>query len=441
MGTKTYPSFPCLIDKPTSILVDSEKPIVISDAFVLEEKQPKSKIKAASAAVSRTYPNFKEELDFLKCDIAHYSNTITDLMQLWLSVHNNVRNYPLKYIPPGYEAEWRKALQEKKAFPEKHFLNVLAINKSIAIIAIKIKESDDFRVAFSFLDGQVPAFYRATPLEFPYIAAACLIGNTSSGFIATAQRIYHFEIAEKTKFRIVSEFDNPTYPKRPCPDAQTQLMYDYPVLLMQCNATFLVVARYNSRPVFIDIDDHSVYNPVTAEVTSFCLTNDEFSCGSSHGVVRTFNFQQKKSGALKLRNIKKLSMSLSKTWNCFGQTVDVQSQDVVLQRVVGRFYIYVLKRAIITIDRMSKITTVNNDIEPVVDAFVFGDLLVTMTASHTLYFTQVGQSVPLKKLSPISEEVVGSPGRTLLYANLYEIWMLCSSGTLIKIELPVSGSR
>jgi hypothetical protein len=435
---KVYPGFPCLIDQPSAIVVDGEETLTLGDKFVLKELKPNpAKNANLAASVSRLYPNATQEMQLLKCDTAEYRKKIMDLMLAWTSKNNVVRKHEVKYIPPGYEKEWKEAMIKKKPFPENKYVNALAINKSFSLIAIKINEKDDFTIAFSLLNGQMPGFYRSTELKLKFVAGACFIENLGAGFIATATQIYHFEITENSEFKILATFANPTYPKKVALSSAESLEHDYPILLMQSTTQFLVVARYNSCPMFIGARSHVLFNSVPIEITSMFLAEHEFSCGTSSGDVRTFLIRSKANGQPGLRINKKKSFPLCKTWNCFNQLIDIAPQEVVLQQVVGNFYIYVLKRAIITIDRTSKTIAINNEIEPIFSATVIGDLLITMATSHTLFFTQVGQSLPVKKTKLSDEEVVGAPGRTLLYADLFGIWVLCSSGTLIKVELPI----
>lgn len=433
---KVYPSFPCIIDEPSTVMVNADEELVLSERFVLSEKVPSTQKQSLDTAISRLYPNAENEMKFLCCTAPEYREKIRNLMLLWTSKNNMIHRYEVKYIPPGYEQEWKEATARKKPFPEKKYLNVLAINKSLALIAIKIKESDEFHIAFSLINGKIPGFYRSTPLQFPFVAGACLIEDTNAGFIATATEIVHFEVTENSDFKIIARFDNPTYPKKKPTNSAEELEHKYPILLMQATMQYLVVARFGSCPMFIGARSHLFLYTVPIEITSLNLRENEFSCGDSNGLVRTYALHYKKSGRPILKLKKKLSHPLCKVWNCFNQIIEIPPQKVLLQEAVGNYYVYVLEHAMIAFDRKSKTIAVNNNIEPIFSAVVIGDLLITLTNSHTLFFTQVGQSVPLKRTKLTNEEIVGSPGRRLLYANLFGIWILCSSGTLIKVELP-----
>ena len=436
-----YPSFGNLIDKPTSIMYRPEDGIVVGMGQLILDNEATLVLSESAdtdfvAGLDRLYPLWrreKEQLQIATCK--EYAAHIPTVTRSWANQHLASQFHRLKYIPPGYEAQWKENLQ-KKAPPQKHWINPLCINGKYSMIAIKVKEQDKFRIAFSKIDGTVKGFYRASSLELVYVANACFIGNTNKGFIATAQMLFHFEIKPDLTLAVLWGIDNPTYPKFVSENVTEHLDAMYPEILLFATETMLLVAKFGQSCYAINLAEKEKVSEIKTEATSLYATAEEITCGSAHGQVQTYGYAVKPSGVIKTKLKAKRTRSLCKDWKLHdGTVVSVVTQPVLAHMSFKSHTAVALEKAYILSDWSSSAHAVVNNVEQIVSLALIGDLVVSLSSSYNLFYTQLVQSVPVKR-DPLYKDSPAPPrGRQLLYADPTMVCVLAVNGDIVQTVL------
>lgn len=439
---QVYPSFDNLIDKPTSIMYRPEEGIVVgmgqlvvdNEVCVISERTASEDY---TRALDQLYPFWRQEIDLLKSPNPRtYSEQIVGITRGWANTHIASQFFKVKYIPPGYEDQWKES-QQKKIPPQKHYVNPLCINGKFALIGIKVKETDKFRVAFCKIDGTVKGFYRSSSLELEYIANACFIGNTNAGFVATAKCVFHFKIDADLTLRVLWSIDNPTYPLFKSENMSEALAIMYPELVMYANENLLLVARYGEPFYIVNLKHVDKITKVDTQTTSLSAYLTEISCGTADGQLQNYVYTLKPGGAIKARLRAKKTRTMSKEWKLHtGAVVPVQKQAVQAHFYFKHHTVAALENAYILSNWNSSFHALVHNVESIVCLALIGDLVVALSSSYNLFFTQLVQSVPVKR-DPLYKDTPPAPrGRQLLYADPNMICVLAPNGEIVQTLLP-----
>jgi len=436
-----YPSFDNLIDKPTSIMYRPEDGIVVGMGQLILDNQAVVVLRDTReedfvAGLDILYPMWRREKAVLGSPTSkEYSTQIVDITRSWANTHLASQFHKLKYIPPGYESQWKEA-QLKKAPPQQYFVNPLCINGKYALVGIKVNESDKLRVAFSKIDGTVKGFYRASTLELKYIANACFIGNTGKGFVATARAVFCFEINPDLSFTVHWSIDNPTYPTGSLENIDQQLDAAYPEIVMTASETLLVIAKYGQPFYVINLADTERITEIPMQTTSVYIADHEIACGTANGQVHCYTYTLTAKGIVKMKLRPKRTRSLCKDWKLHdGTEVPVPVQGIQALMVFKAQTVAALENAFILSDWNSSVHAVVNNVERIVCLALIGDLVVSLSSSYNLFFTQLVQSVPVKR-DPLFKTSPAAPrGRQLLYADPNMVCVLALDGTIVQTLL------
>jgi hypothetical protein len=431
MGTRVYPSLANWIGNPSSIQLGPNKTTVVKQGEVLINNQKiivdNDEIGLAKG-FDRLYPLWRTEKEFLQCSkLEEYSARIQTLLQIWASNRLNHTFTAPKYIPPGKQAAWRASLKDKES-PLKLLAHPLAINSYFALIAVKVDEKDDFRIAFCKLDGTLKGFYRSTSLELPFISNACLIGN--KGFVVDAKTIYHFAIND-LKFEILWQKPNPTYPKAEPSNAGDALLITYAEMLLTANNQLLLIGKPGAEPFVLDPKTGDVKQRVPTLATSLYLTESEITCGTADGRIAKCTYKIK-GDQIKLYPKVNQTIELAKQWE---PKLNVPPQSVNTHACIGNFTVASLENAFIMSDSAADNHSVVNEVERIVSIAFIGDLVLSLSQSYTLYLTPLCQSVPVKKIQLYKECRTPPMHRQLISATPHCVWILAPDGEISKLEL------
>jgi hypothetical protein len=95
-----------------------------------------------------------------------------------------------------------------------------------------------------------------------------------------------------------------------------------------------------------------------------------------------------------------------------------------------------LEEALIFSDLVADQHAVVDEVEPVVSFSIVGDLVVSLSRTYNLYFTQVAQSVPLKRIRFFDDPAPTAPlHRQLVWATPHVVWALATNGEIIKTAM------
>lgn len=439
MATRVYPSFPPLINQPTAINVRSGQGIVVANGQVLVSGADifagADEISYAKA-LDRLYPHWRQEMEILECESAQeYATRIKEICTFWASDKAPSKFIKLKYMPPN--AGNRNAVRALLNNPKQNYVNPLAINDQYALVAIKQDSAEDFHLAYCHLGGALEGFYRPSTIKLPFISTACLVGNL--GYVADSETIYHFVIEPKEGLKILWQQPNPTLPKLNSPNAAEVLATRFAEILMTANKSLLLVARHNEKIYTLDAETGHLLSSIPCLATSLYLTETEISWGTDSGKIASCSYTHSNQKKLKLYPKPKRDIKLAKDWELFaGTSLTIRPQQVNTHVIAGNLKNFVmasLEEALVFSDLEADQHAVVDETEPIVSFSIIGDLVVSLSRTYNLYFTQVAQSVPLKRIRFFDECTPAPLHRQLVWATPHVIWALAANGEIIKTAM------